>query len=312
MTPRLARLVALVLTGAGAAAVVAGLAPAGRSLDLRERGVVNTDRPGINAHNSPAAAADPTRPATLVVADRIDTPRYSCSISRSTNGGQSWQPLSLPLAEGAANCFTPDVAFAAGGDLLVLYTTVGGRFSLPVALWLQRFTDGAAAGLPVAVAGPLAFHATLEAAGATVLVAWAQAAPETVDKPIGLVAPTRIMLARSTDGGSTFAPPVAVSEPGLRVVAPTVVIAGSRVVVGALDLAGDVADFEATHEGQGGEPYAGRWRIVTWASEGSQPFGATTVVHAEVVPPARIIVNLAPRPSFAADPSTGRLYAVWD
>ncbi|MDP1804164.1 MAG: hypothetical protein Q8K72_03270, partial [Acidimicrobiales bacterium] len=94
---------------------------------------------GINAHNSPSVAVDPERPAAVALADRIDTPRFSCSVSVSTNSGDSWRPLTLPLPEDAPNCHQPDVAYGAGGELLVLFTATGGRFNQPVGVWLQRF-----------------------------------------------------------------------------------------------------------------------------------------------------------------------------
>ncbi|MEO5617393.1 MAG: hypothetical protein ABIS67_06450, partial [Candidatus Eisenbacteria bacterium] len=113
---------------------------------------VNADRPGINAHNSPAVASHPDAPQDVALADRIDTPRFSCSVSLSTTGGDSWKPLALPLPAEAPNCHQPDVAYAAGNRLLVLYTATGGRFNQPVGVWLQRFSAGAPDGPPVRVA----------------------------------------------------------------------------------------------------------------------------------------------------------------
>jgi hypothetical protein len=275
---------------------------------------VNTDRPGINAHNSPSAAVDPDRPSTVVLADRIDTPRFSCSVSISTTAGDSWKPLALPLPLDAPNCHQPDVGFTATDRLLVLFTATGGRFNQPVGVWLQRFNGERPDGPPIRVAPAEAFHARMAVAGQNVFVTWVQA-DGAAEKPLGFgTAPAPLRMARSVDGGATFAAPVTVSD-GRRVVQPTPLsLGGNRVVVGALDLAGDFDDYEARHGGQGGPPSEERWRIVTWTStDAGATFGPPVPVTDDVVPPARIIVNLAPAPSFARDPRPdGPLYAAWD
>jgi hypothetical protein len=86
------------------------------------------------------------------------------------------------------------------------------------------------------------------------------------------------------------------------------------VVVGALDLAEDFVDYEARHGGQGGQPEAPPWRVVAWTStDGGARWGSPATVAGDLVPPSRIIVNLAPAPSFARDPrGNDRLYAAWD
>jgi hypothetical protein len=282
---------------------------------------VNADRPGINAHNSPSVAVGPGgRPsdavdrATIALADRIDTPRFSCSVSVSTNGGDSWRALTLPLPVEVPNCHQPDVAYGPGGKLLVLYTATGGQFNQPIGVWLQRFAGDTAEGPPTRVASGEAFHARMAVEGSNVWVTWIQA-QGAADKPLGFgTTPAPLRLARSTDGGATFPFPVSVSD-GRRVVQPTPVsIGGGRLVVGALDLAGDFDDYEARHGGQGGSPSDEGWRVVTWTSvDGGTTFGPPVTVADDLVPPARIIVNLAPAPAFARDPSLdGRVYAAWD
>jgi hypothetical protein len=93
-----------------------------------------------------------------------------------------------------------------------------------------------------------------------------------------------------------------------------VALGGGRVVIGAFDLAEDFTDYEARHMGQGGEPHEGGWRVVSWTStDGGARFGPPATVADDLVVPQRIIVNLAPAPSFARDPRTdGRVYAAWD
>jgi hypothetical protein len=275
---------------------------------------VNADRPGINAHNSPSVDADPEMPATMVLADRIDTPRFSCSVSLSTTAGVTWKPLALPLPPDAPNCHQPDVAYTAPGRFVVLYTATGGRFNQPVGVWAQRFEGETPAGPPVRVAPAEAFHARMAVDGDRIWVTWIQA-EGAAEEPLGFGStPAPLRMARSVDGGATFSAAETVSE-GRRVVQPSpVALGGGRVVVGALDLADDFADYEARHGGQGGEPHEGRWRVVAWTStDGGARFGPPVTVADDLVVPQRIIVNLAPAPSLARDPSTdGRLYAAWD
>ena len=271
-------------------------------------------RPGIEAHNSPAVASDPSRPGVLALDDRVDSPEFSCSVSLSGDGGGTWRRLSLDLPAEAPNCFWPDVGFDDKGSLLVLYTATGGRFNLPISVWLQRFDGETPAGPPVRLTGPLGFHSTLGVEGQRVAVAWLQAGPATVDKPVGFAPPHALVLARSDDGGRRFSPPVTVSEADRLVALPTVVMGPERqVTVGALDLGDDVLDYEARHDSQGGPPDDGRWRVVAWTSDdGGASFGPTSVVADDLVIPQRIIVNLGPRPGFGRDPKSGRLYATWD
>ena len=300
------------------AGIVLGVVAARPRPEALERGatvIVNADRPGIAAHNSPAAAVHPQRPEVLVVADRIDTPQFSCSVSRSTNGGLTWESIDLPLAPGQPNCHSPDVTFTASGDLLVLSTATGGRFNQPVGVWLQRFQDERAHGAPVAVAGPEAFHARLAAEGNEVVVTWVHAGPGAAEVPLGFPPPPNpILLARSDDGGRSFGSPVQVSEDDRLVLQPTVLFGpGATVVVGALDLVADRGEYEAGHGGQGGPPSDEPWRVVSWTSEDrGATFAPAATVADGLVPPSRLIVNLGPTPGFARDMGSGRLYAVWD
>ena len=275
----------------------------------------NFDRPGINAHNSPAVAADPAHPRTVALVDRIDTPQFSCSVSLSGDLGNQWTPVPVPLPPEAPNCFWPDVGFDADGRMLVLYTATGGRFNLPVGVWLQRFDRTTPEGPPVKVAGTEAFHAHMAVEGSSVLVAYVQATPDTAGRGLGFSpGPNPVMAVRSADAGRSFLPPVAVSDGARRAVVPNVELGpGGKAVVVALDLGDDVADYEATHEGQGGAPDNRPWSIVAFRSEdGGASFAPPTTVAADLVPPQRIIVNLAPVPGLGRDPATGRVYATWD
>ena len=302
---------------AGAAGVLFGLQGGGTRLRPRPpEPVSETPQLSIDVNTSPVAAADPRRPEVMVVAGRVDAPRLNCTLAVTTTGGEAWRDVDLPLAPDADNCFWPAVAFDGGGSLLVLYTPTGGPFNLPIALWLQRFTPELAAdGPPVRVAGPLTFQPRLAVEGRRVLVAWIAATEERATKFLGFGPPPNpIVLARSEDGGRTFAPPVAVSEPASLAVQPTL-LAGpeGEVVVGALDLAGDRFTYQSAHEGQPGPPPAGPWRLVLWRSgDGGATFGPAAMVAEGVVPPQRVLIDLAPAPAFALDPARNRLYAAWE
>ena len=302
---------------AGVAGVLLGLRGGETRLEPRpSEPVSETPQLSSDVNTSPVAAADPRRPEIMAVAGRVDAPRLNCTVAVTTTGGDAWRALELPPAPGADNCFWPAVAFDGDGNLLVLYTPTGGPFNLPTALWLQRFTPELAAdGPPVRVAGPLTFQPRLAVEGRRVLVAWIAASEERATKFLGFGPPPNpIVLARSEDGGRTFAPPVTVSEPNRLAVQPTLLAGpGGQVVVGALDLAADRFTYQTAPEGQPGPPPAGPWRLVLWRSgDGGATFEPAATVAEGVAPPQRVLIDLAPAPAFAVDPARGRIYAAWE
>ena len=297
----------------GLAFLVLGLPARGPKLDTTASAFLSTDRPGITAHNSPAAAIDPQRPTSMAVADKIDTPAIGCALSVSANGGDNWEPVEIAAADPSTSCFWPDLAFDDDGQLLVLYTAMRDRFNQSLGVWLQRYTGTTPEGAPVKVAGPDSFHARFAVDGDRVLVTWVQATSATPFQRVGLApGPNPVVLATSADGGRTFSDPVALSGEGQLVLQPTVLVGSDgEVVVGALDLGEDLLDYESRHDGQGGEPYEGPWRVITWTSTDGRTF--TSSVAGDIVPPQRIYVDVgSPAPGFAVDPTSGRLYAAWD
>lgn len=306
----------VLLVGFGLVALAVGWQGAGARVDATAHAFINDDRPGINGHNSPAALADPARPDVIAVADRIDSPNIGCSVSLSVNRGVTWDLVEPPLAPDAANCYWPDVAFAPDGDLLVLATAMGGRFTQPLGVWLHRRQGLQPDGPPVRVLGPHAFHAALGVDGDRVVVAYVQVKPEVAERPLGFPpAPNPLMVVTSADGGRTFGEPVAVGEADRLVTEPSVVTGpGGLVVVSALDLGEDLANYEGGHQGQAGPAPDGHWRVVTWTSrDGGASFGPTAVVTEDLVIPQRIYVDIgAPRPGLARDGRSGRLYATWE
>jgi len=278
--------------------------------------VTETPQLSIDVNTSPVLAVDARRPDVMAVAGRVDAPRLNCTVAVTTTGGDAWRPLELPPAPGVENCFWPAVAFDGDGNLLVLYTPTGGPFNLPTGLWLQRFTTELAAdGAPVRVGGALTFQPRLAVEGRRVLVAWIAATEERATKFLGFGPPPNpILLARSDDGGRTFSPPVTVSEPNRLAVQPTLLAGPSgQVVVGALDLVDDRFTYQTAHEGRPGPAPPGPWRLVLWRSvDGGATFGPAATVAEGVVPPQRVLIDLAPAPAFALDPARGRTYAAWE
>ena len=302
---------------AGVALLLFGLRGSGASLEpLPFQPVTETPQVSIDVNTSPVPAVDPRRPEVMVVGGRVDAPRLNCTVAVSTTGGEAWRKLDLPPAPDASNCFWPAVAFDGESNLYVLYTPTGGPFNLPTALWLQRFTpEFVVDGPPVRVAGPLTFQPRLAVEGRRVLVAWIAASEARATKFLGFGPPPNpIVLARSEDGGRTFAPPVTVGDPARLAVQPTLLAGpGGQVIVGALDLGRDLATYQTSHEGRSGPPPAGPWQVILWRStDGGATFGPAATVAGGVVPPQRVLIDLAPAPAFALDRAAARMYAAWE
>lgn len=308
-------LVAMAAIVLGLAAVVGAVRTGPREMRTGPNGFVNSDRPSINAHNSPAAATDPTRPRVLATVNRIDSPEFSCALARSDNGGASWEPLEIPLPADAPNCYWPtsrsttvvgcSSCSAPQGNTSTGRSACGSRPS--TVRGSRRVTLSASPGsLPSRRGSPC---------GPSACWSWVQAGPASLERPLGLAPePNQVVVAVSADGGRAFEQPVELAQPRRLAVQPSLVTGpDGLVIVGALDLGGDRLDYEALHDGRGGPPAEGHWRIITWASaDGGATFGAPVVVSDTVVIPQRIIVEFAPTPRFARDPVTGRVYATWD
>ena len=299
----------------GAVSIGFGLVRGAGSLEPGANEFVN-DRSKPEAHNSPSVAVDPRRASTIVVANRMDAPQLGCALSASTNAGATWQPVDRTPALAAPNCFWPRVAYLPDGTLLVLYTDLVGVSLLPGGTWLQRYDgDRRPAGPALKVAGDLAYHARMAVNGVRVWLAWVQAGPATGDNQLGFApGDNPVVVARSSDGGRTFSPPVRVSQGQDRIIQPTVVASlGQVVTVGALDLGDDVLDYQASHDGQTPPDPNLRWRVVAWTSlDDGATFGPKAIVAEDLPVPQLIIADLGPTPGFAADPRNGVLYATWD
>jgi hypothetical protein len=318
--PVVLRVAAAVAAVAGATSVAVGLIDRPGGLQPGANDFVNDrNETPAKAHNSPSVAVDPRNPSTIVVANRLDAPDLACAVSVSTNAGATWRPLELPAHLAAPNCYWPRATFLPDGTLLVLSTDLVGPYLLPGALWLQRFEGGGdgmrAAGAPQPVAGKGAYHPRIAVSGMRVWLTWVQASPASEDNPLGFApGDNPVVVARSTDGGRTFSPPVRLNDGRARVIQPTVVAGvGQTVTVGALDLGDDVLNYEATHDGETPPDRRLRWRVVAWTSlDDGATWGPTVTVAGDLPVPQLIIADLGPAPGFAADPRSGVVYATWD
>jgi hypothetical protein len=311
--------------GAGLALLGAGLAllPAtyDEPLEARALGRVAPVNRGavetldISSNNSPTVVRSPTDRLRIVVSNRIDTPRYSCALHTSSDGGATWKQTPVPAPRGERICYAPDVAFDADGTLYLSFVTLRGRGNVPNAAWIVTSKEGGTTlSKPRRVLGRLAFQvrlATDPAAPKRVYLTWVQGAEVGLYRFSGDSAPIRTM--RSDDGTETWGAPVQTSSPQrARVLAPTSTV-GPRgeVYVLYLDLGDDRIDYEGGHDGRGGPPYGGTWSLVLARSSDRGATWEESVVDARVVPTERIIAFIPPFPSLAVDRGSGRLYAAY-
>ncbi len=276
-----------------------------------------TDQGDIRANNSPSLAQDPTNPQRLAVANRIDTPDYSCSLHVSQDRGANWTPVKVPIPRGAGRkCYAPTVAFAADGTLHLSFVTLRGNGNTPAAGWLTSSRDGGRTlSPPRRTLDPLAFQVGLTAdprRPERLYLTWVQASS------VGIVRFTEpgnpVMAARSDDGGRTWRKPVAVNAPArARVLAPSSAVGpdGSLYVL-YLDVGEDRLDYEGAHRGRGGPPYGGRFSLVLGRSADAGATWQESVVDDAVVPARRFVALLPPTPSLAVDDEDGRIFVAFE
>lgn len=258
----------------------------------------------ISANNSPTLARNPTDAANVVLAHRIDLPRFGCGLHVSFDGGATWEQTDVPQPpDTEPKCYAPDVAFAPDGTLYVSWVMLAGRGNTPDSVWFAASTDGGRSlSEPVHVTGPLAFQVRLTAdptRAGRVYLSWLQAQetgifalPETGNP---------IVVARSDDGGRTWGEPQQASAPAReRVLAATPGVADDGTVLLAyLDVLEDRLDYHGGHEGLGGPAYPGPWElVVARSSDGGRTWSEVTV-DGGLVPIERFLVFLPPFPALA-------------
>lgn len=269
----------------------------------------------ISAHNSPTVVRNPVRPENLAVSSRIDTPFFSCALHVSSDGGASWSQTAIPAPAGEeAKCFAPDVAFSADGTLYLSFVTLKGSGNVPNVVWVSTSKDGGRTlSDPVEVTGRLAFQVRLAAdpdKPRRVYMTWLQA------DEVGTLKFTRtgnpIQVSRSDDGGVSWSDPVRVSSASReRVVAPSPVVGpDGGLYVLYTDMGEDRLDYAGAHEGKGGPPYPGTFRLVLARSRDDGATWDESMIENPVAPIQRFLVFLPAFPSVAVDRS-GRVYAAF-
>ena len=313
---RLAFGAALILLGVGAA-----LIPAAFDQDP-EASRVGGNRPvnagafnlaDISANNSPTLVRNPRNARQLAVSNRIDSPRFSCALNVSRDGGTRWSPIAIPIPRGEEpKCFAPDVAYGADGTMFLAFVTLKGLGNVPNAVWLSRLEAGDRLSRPVRLAGKLSFQVRLVADPVKpdrLYLTWLKASDVALYQFTEPGNPVSFM--RSDDGGRSWGRPVNVSAPELeRVVAPSLAVgSGGALHVLYLDLGGDRLDYHGAHGGRGGAPYPGPWRLISARSADGGRTWRNALVEPRLKPIERFLVFLPAFPSLAADRESGRLYA---
>lgn len=268
------------------------------------------------ASNSPQLRADPTDPRFVVIAHRLDAPRFGCSLQVSGDGGRGWvtaQPLT-ELPPGADTCYAPEVAFDRDGLLYYLFVGLQGVGNEPMGVFLTTSSDRARTfSPPRKVLGEhnfgvrMAIDPDMGEKGRLHLV-WLHA---TSDPPLGGFGPppNPILAAYSDDGGQTFSQPVQVSDPERqRVVAPALALGPDHAVhVAYYDLREDAIDYQ----GLEGPTWKGTWAVVLASStDGGRRFSPSQVVDDSVTPPERVmLIFTMPPPALVA--GEGRTCLGW-
>jgi hypothetical protein len=309
---------ALVLLGAGAALLPAAYDEPLRSQVLGRAAPVNAGALSpvdISANNSPTLVRSPRDPRRLAIVNRIDSPRYSCALNVSADGGATWTQTPVRAPKGESICYAPDATFDSNGTLYMSFVTLRGLGNVPNAAWLVTSTDGGRTlSEPRRVLGRLPFQVRLAAdpsAPRRVYLTWLQGAEVGLYRFSRTGAPIKTM--RSDDGGSTWSTPVQSSSPArARVLAPSPVVGPKgEVYVLYLDLREDRIDYEGAHNGKGGPPYAGTWQLVLARSRDRGATWQESLVDAAIVPAERVIAFIPPFPSLAVDRDSGDLYAAF-
>lgn len=274
------------------------------------------DAADIAANNSPTLVRSPVDDRKLVVANRIDSPQYSCALHISSDAGSTWSQSPVPAPKGERVCYAPDVAFGADGTLYMTFVTLRGLGNVPNAAWLVTSKDaGKTFSKPDRVLDRLPFQVRLAVdpeRPRSIYVTWLQA------RDVGLYSLARpgnpIRAMRSDDGGKSWRRSAQVSgRAHVRAVgaSPAVGPRGELYVL-YLDLRDDILDYEGGHEGEGGSPYPGDWQLVLARSLDRGQSWRESVVERTLVPSERFVAFIPPFPSVAVDGKSGRVYAAFE
>lgn len=258
----------------------------------------------ISANNSPTLTRNPTDSDNVVLAHKVDLPRYTCGLHVSDDGGATWEETTIPQPpDTEPKCYAPDVAFASDGTLHVVYVMLSGRGNSPGSVWVASSDDGGESlSEPRRVAGELSFQVGLAVdpeEPERLYVTWLDA-----DNSALFAFPEAgypVVMARSDDAGETWDDPVRVSDPDReRVLAPRPAVGeDGTLYVLHLDLLDDRLDYHGGHKGVGGPPYQGPWELLLARSDDGGQTWTESTVSDNVTPTERFLVFLPPFPSIA-------------
>jgi hypothetical protein len=274
----------------------------------------------LSSNNTPNVAANPANPANLVIANKIDSPTYSCAVNVSFDGGGHWTQTPIPVPGTAGHvpeCYAPDASFGADGTLYVSFATLAGRANAPHAAWLVTSRDGGQSLSPPIPTplGPDAFQIRVAAdprVPGRVYLVWLKGAEPLVLYGFGSTG-NPIEAIRSDNGGRTWLAPTQVSASGqARVISPAPAFGPhGQLYVLYLNLEGDSLDYSGASGGHIGPPYAGQWQLdIARSLNRGTSWTASTV--GSVAPARRFIVYTPPFPSLAVDPASGQLYVAFE
>ncbi len=266
----------------------------------------------LRAASTPVLAVDPENEDRLVLANRIERPRFSCSVFASSDGGRTWRPSRFELPPVGERCYAPQVAFARAGRAYLLATTLEGRGNEPFGGFLYQSLDGGATfGRPRQVLPRYAFQTALAAMpDGALAVSFLSGSEFSRHATFGLGPPPNpVALTVSRDRGRSFSATRWVSARARELVGGPVLAIGSQGQVHVLywDYLDDVFD----HYSFPGR-YGGRFQLVLAVSrDGGRSF-EESVVDRAVVPGGPFLSYLPPLPALAIDRETGALYAAWE
>lgn len=272
----------------------------------------------IAAHNTPSVAVDPRDPSHVVLAERVDRPRFGCMVHFSSDGGLNWTDSAVILPAGQDTCYIPDVAFNRGTVFLVYLTLnthpldplSGGND--PNGTWLARSADGGRTfGTPLDLHGHdnLQPRLAVDPNDGRLYVVYIKGSPFQNESPLGFGPPPNpILVTSSIDDGLTFSLPVQVNDPArVRVAAPTpLVTANGDLMVLYEDYQGDLNDYNNK-----AVPFNGTHALVLATSSDHGTTFRQSVVDPAQVRPHAFLIYLPPFPALAADPTGRTLYAAW-
>lgn len=295
------------LVGAGALVASATVAspPAPELATAPEPVNPGADDPmDISANNSPTLTRNPTDRDNVVLAHKVDLPRYTCGLYVSDDGGESWEETTIPQPpDTEPKCYAPDVAFASDGTLHVVYVMLSGRGNSPGSVWVASSDDGGESlSEPRRVAGELSFQVGLAVDPEDperLYLTWLDADNSALSAFPEPGYP--IVMSRSDDGGETWDDPVQVSDPDReRVLAPRPAVGDDGTLyVLHLDLLDDRLDYHGGHKGLGGPPYQGPWELLLARSDDGGQTWTESTVSDDLTPTERFLVFLPPFPSLA-------------